>query len=127
MLDHWVLVGQTPVKATLEEWVAFFEDPDNRRVFWTQLGPFCVSTIFIGLDHNFFMHGPPILFETMTFVDGDDGREFVTDEGDELFNRYATWAEAEAGHWAAVRWLAEHRCEPGEVPAEIQERLKQIT
>lgn len=26
-----------------------------------------VSTVFLGLDHNFYDDGPPILFETMTF------------------------------------------------------------
>lgn len=51
-----------------------------------------VSTIFLGLDHNFWGEGPPILFETMIFGG----------EHDQYQERYATWEEAEAGHEIAV-------------------------
>jgi hypothetical protein len=57
-----------------------------------------VSTVFLGLDHNFRDEGPPILFETMIFGETDDdpvGRQW----------RYATWAEAELGHMAIVETL----------------------
>lgn len=49
-----------------------------------------VSTVFLGLDHNFFDSGPPILFETMCFK-GHNASEFDQ-------RRYATWDEAVAGH-----------------------------
>lgn len=30
-------------------------------------GGVCVSTVFLGVDYNFSMEGPPIVFETMVF------------------------------------------------------------
>lgn len=54
-----------------------------------------VSTVFLGLDHNFMDEGPPILFETMIFGG----------EHDMYQDRYTTWEEAELGHLAAVRML----------------------
>ncbi|HEY4383371.1 MAG TPA: hypothetical protein VGN34_02695 [Ktedonobacteraceae bacterium] len=55
-----------------------------------------VSTVFIGLDHN-FRGGDPLLFETMIFNDREDLH----------CNRYHTWGEAEAGHAEAVEWAKE--------------------
>ncbi|MCG8460126.1 MAG: hypothetical protein MI919_27910, partial [Holophagales bacterium] len=46
-----------------------------------------VSTVFLGLDHN-WGDGPPLIYETL--VMGGP----LSDEMD----RYSTWAEAEAGH-----------------------------
>jgi hypothetical protein len=54
----------------------------------------CVSTVFLGLDHNFLRTGPPVLFETMIF-----GVPFVS----EWQRRYCTWDEAVDGHKAACR------------------------
>jgi hypothetical protein len=56
-----------------------------------------VSTVFLGLDHRFFGDGPPILFETMIF----GGRH------DSYQERYATKAEAEAGHARALALVRE--------------------
>lgn len=47
-----------------------------------------VSTVFLGLDHNFTGQGPPLLFETMVF-----GGALV-----QHCERYSTWEEAEKGH-----------------------------
>lgn len=44
-----------------------------------------VSTVFLGLDHQ-WGEGPPLLFETMVFPECED------------YERYATWDEAVAGH-----------------------------
>lgn len=53
-----------------------------------------VSTVFLGIDHNYSGEGPPLLFETMVFLgDGND---------DDYCDRHATRAEAEAGHAAAL-------------------------
>jgi hypothetical protein len=48
--------------------------------------------VFLGIDHNFFGDGPPILFETMVF-----GGPMDQDQ-----RRYSTWDEAEFGHAAIV-------------------------
>lgn len=47
-----------------------------------------VSTIFLGLDHNFSPFGPPVLFKTMVF-----GGEL-----NEVQFRTRTWSEARAKH-----------------------------
>lgn len=62
----YVLIGKlaVPVK-TVEEWAQRFEH-DKKRVADTQVGKFWISTVFLGLDHNFGT-GLPILFETMVF------------------------------------------------------------
>lgn len=59
-----------------------------------------VSTVFLGLDHN-WGGGPPLLFETMIFTDGEGG----------YCRRYSAWEEAEAGHWETVRMLDWHKKE----------------
>ena len=58
----------------------------------TVVGEAHISTVFLGMDHNFL--GPtPKIFETMIL----GGRY------DEWQWRYATWDEAVAGHEYAVR------------------------
>lgn len=84
--------GRTPIaEPDLLKWAGAME-LTGRHVALTPL-PFGgrVSTVFLGLDHS-FGHGPPLLFETMTFfaADGCDAGGY--------FNRYSTWAQAEAGH-----------------------------
>src|SRR5436189_165925 len=54
-----------------------------------------VSTVWLGLDHNFSLEGPPLIFETMVF-----GKELWMDLDSA---RYATEAEAMEGHWRMVR------------------------
>lgn len=45
-----------------------------------------VSTVFLGLDHNWLRDGPPVVFETMVFPEC------------EVCVRYSTWEQAAAGH-----------------------------
>jgi len=47
-----------------------------------------ISTVFLGINHNYSRHEEPILFETMVF----GGRY------DEEQERYTTWEKAEIGH-----------------------------
>jgi len=57
-----------------------------------------VSTVFLGLDHNFFDSGIPILFETMAFNMNKKGLDM---SGTHQW-RYATWKEARQGHIKAI-------------------------
>lgn len=59
-------------------------------------GRILISTVWLGIDHNFMMEGPPLIFETMVF-DGNFG--------DRYCERYATKDEALAGHAKAVAWV----------------------
>lgn len=49
-----------------------------------------VSTVWLGLDHN-WQYGRPLIFETMVFSKHGDGGELDME-------RYSTLEEAEAGH-----------------------------
>jgi hypothetical protein len=70
------------------EWGKFFQDTDARRVARDDISAdVYVSTVFLGLDHQ-FGSGPPLLFETMVFGGTLDQEQ----------ERYLTWAEAEQGH-----------------------------
>ena len=94
------------------EWAKWFEDGDNSRVKLTRVGPYFVSTVFLGLDSFsfFFGEGPPILFETMVYTDQKipsvlfdrDVSDFLDEQ-----ERCATWLEAEVQHQAMIDKLRE--------------------
>jgi hypothetical protein len=93
------LEGTTPVAMSDEElleWGRWFQKAD-RIVKQEYIGPYFVSTVFLGTDYNFAMQGPPILFETMIFCDG---------EGDLYQDRCSTWDEALMMHQRGVEWAA---------------------
>jgi hypothetical protein len=75
---------------SLEEYCRTFT-PDRSPVARTTVGHVTVSTVWLGLDHQ-FGDGPPLIFETMVF-----GAEL-----DEHQWRYATEGEALLGHQVAV-------------------------
>jgi len=101
MSDKYILDENNDVVETdLFTWAAFLEDIDRRRVALTDvlledLPSASVSTVFLGLDHQ-FGNGPPLLFETL--VQGDHPLDGYMD-------RYSTWAEAEEGHKRIVEML----------------------
>jgi hypothetical protein len=75
-------------------WGRWFGTAD-RSLAYDRVGAVEVSTVFLGLDHN-YSGGPPLLWETMTFA---------VDETSELHNlqdRYTTRESALAGHKAMV-------------------------
>jgi hypothetical protein len=88
----YILKDRKPVACPdMVKWGRWMERAD-RHVGRTAVGPLDISTVFLGLDHNFF-GGQPILFETMIFgFDGEDSYQ----------TRCSTWDEAEAMHRAAV-------------------------
>jgi hypothetical protein len=88
---HYVLAGHNVIACTLEQWSQWFEyywDKPERFVGRTGDDKIWISTVFLGLDHNFFGVGPPLLFETMVFHN-NSGEECI---------RSATWEEAEKIH-----------------------------
>lgn len=90
---------------TLHEWAAGFEDPEYKRVDEDDVGGVRVSTVWLGLDHG---HGAgrPLIFETMVFGGVGDGDVW----------RYATEAEALAGHVRVVRRERRRAGEPAAPP-----------
>jgi hypothetical protein len=88
----YILDGHDVVPVDLMTWARWFEEIGRGRVVaQSELpGGVWVSTVFIGIDHQ-WGDGPPLIFESMAF-DGN-GDEIETD-------RYSTWDAAEAGHAA---------------------------
>lgn len=94
MTNRYKLLGKLAVPCPdLMEWAKWMEIPNIRRVAETQVGCLWVSTVFLGLDHNYVRGGLPILFETMIFGLEDD--EYQT--------RCGAWTEAEHHHRIAVQ------------------------
>ena len=91
---RYILVGKTPVPCDdLLTWGRWLETAD-RHVAKDTIGPAYISTVFLGLDHN-FGSGPPLLFETMVFDGVDDSYQ----------RRCSTWKQAKAMHAEAVAYV----------------------
>lgn len=91
-MSNYILDGhEAVVVSDILEWAQWFESAD-RIVDKTDVTEDCrVSTVFLGIDHQ-FGDGPPLLFETMIFGGPLDEEQW----------RYSTWDEAVVGHSKAV-------------------------
>ena len=96
---HYILEGRRAISvADAMEWAKWFEaNQDKKRVASTVIGTVRISTVFLGLNHNFMGKGKPLIFETMVF----GGKH------DEYQERYSTYKEAEDGHREAVDLVRE--------------------
>lgn len=113
---RYKLIGQTPVVCPdLMEWAEFMETGE-RQVLESFIDKYRVSTVFLGLDHRSPMNdGPPILFETMIFLNSPESlrrpgeafdewlmRRRVLSDAEplpvEAASRCSTWLEAEQDH-----------------------------
>ncbi len=93
-MANYILEGKEPKEIhDILQWGKWFEENTKDRIVGKTdiTDDIKVSTVFLGIDHN-YGDGPPLLFETMVFGGEDD---------QELF-RYSTWDEAEKGHQMAV-------------------------
>lgn len=89
MSGLYVLDGNgNPQPADTLVWGKWFEEAD-RRVAVDEIDDVRVSTVFLGIDHNFECVGPPVLWETMAFGLPDE---------DEVCERYTSKADALEGH-----------------------------
>lgn len=92
ILGRYILDGKTPVRCDdLLQWAQWYQTTD-RHVAEDHLGDIHVSTVFLGLDHQ-WGDGPPLLFETMIF----GGRH-----NQKYQRRCSTWDEAVAQHAEAM-------------------------
>ena len=82
MTDKKYILGKNHelVEADLITWGRFFEDINNRRVAEDSIDGARISTVFLGIDHN-FGEGEPLLFETM--ISGGEHDTYV--------ERCSTW------------------------------------
>lgn len=88
----------------LLQWGRLHSNPEYRTVVRTVVHDRVVSTVWLGIDHNYLPGGRPLIFETMVFAKADcedNGGEDVS-----LFNidcwRYATEEEAREHHAEVV-------------------------
>jgi hypothetical protein len=89
-MGKYILEGKQPKQIeNLFEWARWFEKA-NRVVEKTEIGDVKISTVFLGLDHQ-YGEGQPLLFETMIF----GGKH------DQYQERYSTWDDAVNGHRVA--------------------------
>lgn len=94
MNDKYILDGKKAIlEPNLLKWGEWFEKSREQKIVAkTKVGKQEVSTVFLGLDHN-FGGGKPLLFETMIFPECIE------------MERYTTWEEAEKGHEEFVKKL----------------------
>ena len=91
----YILKGHEAVPTDdLMEWAKWFEIADRIVKQKTLPNGKMISTVFLGLDHN-FGGGKPLLFETMVFNSDEIAEEDM--------DRYSTWEEAEIGHKRMVK------------------------
>ena len=91
------------------EWAKLFSDEEYKIIAkhtqTTQFAGVTVSTVWLGIDHNFLQEGKPMIFETMVFRN----QEGVSLDMDEITYRYSTEKQALAGHdicvYNAWRWI----------------------
>jgi hypothetical protein len=90
-MSCYILKDGEPVPADVETFARWRQADRNAVIVaLDELSPggARVSTVFLGIDHNFSCQGPPVLFETMIFGGELDGRQV----------RYCARDEALAGH-----------------------------
>jgi len=97
----YILVNREPVHTKdLLGWAKWLEEADADRIVKQEnIGPYHISTVFLGLDYNharfWGRRGSdyrPILFETMAFHTMGHEKRLTVQE------RCSTWAEAEEQH-----------------------------
>jgi hypothetical protein len=98
---------------TLHEWADLIADREYCKIANTLVtARWEVSTVWLGLDHQFW-DGPPLIFETMVFGRVGDNTRMLPDEME--MRRYTTEAQARAGHEAMVQLVAAiEDCGPSE-------------
>jgi hypothetical protein len=138
---RYILIGHDAIQCDdLMEWARWMEDRNVRRVRLTRVGPYVVSTIFLGLDHSFLRHihadpskYPPILFETMVWTDmaEDVVTPAIPEAGipervwkntrawEDIQERCSTWAEAELQHQGIIAQILADN--PGDKVEEVTE------
>lgn len=90
MIKHYILnkdgtISEEPDMIKFAKW---FGDGNNRRIAEDFIEGRRISTVFLGIDHNFSGEGPPLIFETMIF--GGEHNEWCA--------RASTVAEAKRFH-----------------------------
>lgn len=110
--DNYILddEGEPVVEPDLLGWARWFEQSSNRVVLQDRRGCVRISTVFLGLDHNFSLTGPPVLWETLIFEGALDGKMW----------RYTSRLDALIGHQHAVTLVETFRAVPRKTKKAMQ-------
>jgi hypothetical protein len=101
--NHYILDEQgNPVLADLDTWAAWIQKAE-RHVGDEKVGPYRISTVFLGLDHQ-YGEGPPVLWETMIFRSPADDEDDL-DQHQERCS--GSKEQAEAMHHKVVELVKE--------------------
>jgi hypothetical protein len=100
------------IPTDIYEYVQFYEQIAKRTVARTRVSGLEVSTVFLGLNHAYFLGQEPLWFETMVFADptraiAPEVAALLSQWRDNQLKRYSTWAQAEKGHAQMVRIIQE--------------------
>ena len=75
--DWYILKDGKILPATIKEWCVWFDNVENRRIEYTEEEDFCVSTVFLGMDHGLGYSDKALLFEVLIVLQESDGSEFM--------------------------------------------------
>jgi len=107
--NHYILKDKKVIVVDLMTWADWVEKEKGSRIVKQETLPNgkWVSTVFLGLNHN-YGEGLPLLFETMVFPSAKGlGAELDVD-------RYSTYEEAEKGHSVLVqKWSLKRKAIKG--------------
>jgi hypothetical protein len=59
--------GEPEAVSDIHKWSSWLGAHHPNRVAEAQIGESWISTVFLGIDHNWSGKGPPVLWETMVF------------------------------------------------------------
>ena len=90
MIDYYNREGK---EIDLDTWEKFLSDTNYKIIKQENVGKYWVSTVWLGLNHQ-YGEGEPLIFETMVFK----GKESDLD-----CERYTTEEEAIKGHQKMVK------------------------
>lgn len=86
---------------TANQFLTLFLDEDYVVVNRDEIDCYLVSTVWLGINHNWW-GGEPLIFETMVFLQLADG---TTDCAGLLQHRFETEEQAKKGHLAACAFV----------------------
>jgi hypothetical protein len=104
----YILKHRKPVECfDLLKWDKWLGRPYAKRVRSTHTGDAWISTVFLGINHDFRVgkdldRANPLIFETMVFF--KDEKSHGPIENYEM-ERCRTWRQALEMHWAMVEWV----------------------
>jgi hypothetical protein len=108
----------------MDTWRDLFEDSDARLIAQSTVGPWSVSTIWLGIDRRYGMNsGPPLVFETLVF----DGNSVAMIDRWRLEFRWSYEREARIGHRDVASFARAVLIKRGDIPEDTTANKEENT